>query len=82
MGQIKITPASEDVKNMYRKRAAELDRVKPYKLVVNKRSGTTSKRFHSLYEAMEYYQRLDGTKLLLDFSVQPVRFLRYSWEER
>lgn len=82
MGQSRITPASEDVKSVYRKDAAELDRIKPYKIVVNKRSGTISKRFHSLYEAMEYYQKSDGTKLLLDFNAHPVRFVRYSWEQR
>lgn len=80
MGQIKITPASEEAKNMHRKSAAELDRVKPYKIVVNTRDGTTSKRFESLYEAKEYYQRLDGTKLFLDFSVKPVRFISYVWQ--
>lgn len=82
MGQVKITPASEDVKNTYRKAAAELDRVKPYKLVVNTKSGTTSKRFATLDAAKEAFQTLSGTKLLLDFSVKPVRFISYVWQQR
>lgn len=82
MGQSRITPAPEDVKNMYRKAAAELDRVKPYKLVVNTPLGTTSKRFATLDAAKEAFRTASGTKLLLDFSVKPVSFISYVWQQR
>lgn len=76
--EIKIIPASEDVKRAYRRSAEKEDAITPFRLTVNSKTETVTRKYHTKEAALEAYREAGGNKkMLIDSSVKPIKFIGY-----